>query len=73
MDSVVDGVTGLLVDDYDELVAALERLLTDDVLCAQLGAKAQVRSAEFSWRQSAEAMRTVLQSVASGERISGVV
>jgi hypothetical protein len=48
-------------------------LLTDDVLCAQLGAKAQVRSAEFSWRQSAEAMRTVLQSVAWGERISGVV
>jgi glycosyltransferase involved in cell wall biosynthesis len=72
-DSVVDGVTGLLVDDYGELVDALERLLTDDVLCAQLGAKAQVRSAEFSWRQSAEAMRTVLQSVVSGEQIRGVV
>jgi glycosyltransferase involved in cell wall biosynthesis len=72
-DSVVDGVTGLLVDDYGELVDALERLLTDDVLCAQLGAKAQVRSAEFSWRQSAEAMRTVLESVYSGDRISGVV
>ncbi|WP_319447493.1 MULTISPECIES: glycosyltransferase family 4 protein [unclassified Mycobacterium] len=72
-DSVMDGVTGLLVDNYGELVDALERLLTDDVLCAQLGAKAQVRSAEFSWRQSAVAMRTVLQSVASGERISGVV
>jgi glycosyltransferase involved in cell wall biosynthesis len=72
-DSVMDGVTGLLVDDYGELVDALERLLTDDVLCAQLGAKAQVRSSEFSWRQSAVAMRTVLQSVVSGERISGVV
>lgn len=72
-DSVVDGVTGLLVDDYGDLVDALERLLTDQVLCAQLGAKAQVRSAEFSWRQSAEAMRTVLESVSSGERISGVV
>jgi len=72
-DSVVDGVTGLLVDDYGELVDALERLLTDDVLCAQLGAKAQARSAEFSWRQSAEAMRTVLESVCSGDRINGVV
>ena len=72
-DSVVDGVTGLLVDDYGDLVDALERLLTDDVLCAQLGAKAQARSAEFSWRQSAEAMHTVLESVNSGGRISGVV
>jgi glycosyltransferase involved in cell wall biosynthesis len=72
-DSVVDGVTGLLVDDHGEFVDALERLLTDDVLCAQLGAKAQARSAEFSWRQSAEAMRTVLESVYSGDRISGVV
>jgi glycosyltransferase involved in cell wall biosynthesis len=72
-DSVVDGVTGLLVDDHGGLVDALERLLTDDVLCAQLGAKAQARSAEFSWRQSAEAMRTVLESVCSGDRISGVV
>jgi glycosyltransferase involved in cell wall biosynthesis len=72
-DSVVDGVTGLLVDDYGDLVDALERLLTDQVLCAQLGAKAQVRSAEFSWRQSAEAMRTVLESVSSGDRISGVI
>jgi glycosyltransferase involved in cell wall biosynthesis len=72
-DSVVDGVTGLLVDDHRELVDALERLLTDEVLCAQLGTKAQARSVEFSWRQSAAAMRTVLDSVCSGERISGVV
>ena len=72
-DSVVDGVTGLLVDDHGQLVDALERLLTDEVLCTQLGAKAQARSVEFSWHQSAAAMRTVLESVCSGERISGVV
>ena len=52
-DSIVDGVTGLLVDDHDELVDGLERLLTDQVLRDQLGAKAQARSGEFSWRQSA--------------------
>ncbi len=72
-DSIVDGVTGLLVDDHDELVDQLERLVTDRVLREQLGTKAQIRSGEFSWQQSADAMRTVLESVHAGERISGVV
>jgi glycosyltransferase involved in cell wall biosynthesis len=72
-DSVVDGVTGLLVDDYSGLVDALAQLLTDPVSREQLGAKAQARSLEFSWRQSADAMRTVLDAVCSGGRVSGVV
>jgi glycosyltransferase involved in cell wall biosynthesis len=72
-DSIVDGVTGLLVDDRDELVDQLERLLTDQVLREQLGAKAQTRSGEFSWRQSADAMRTLLDSVHARRMVSGVV
>ncbi|MCT7658861.1 glycosyltransferase family 4 protein [Mycobacterium deserti] len=72
-DSIVDGVTGLLVDDERELVDGLERLLSDPVLRDQLGTKAQIRSGEFSWRQSADAMRTVLESVHAGRRVSGVV
>ena len=72
-DSVVDGVTGVLVDDHDELVEGLERLLTDRVLREELGAKAAARSREFSWPQSAAAMRTVLESVHDGRRVSGVV
>ncbi|MFL6085184.1 MAG: glycosyltransferase family 4 protein [Mycobacterium sp.] len=72
-DSIVDGVTGLLVDDHDELVAELKRLLTDQVLREQLGAKAAIRSGEFSWPQSADAMRTVLESVHAGRIVSGVV
>ena len=72
-DSIVDGVTGLLVDDREELVAALEQLLADDVLREQLGVKAQVRSAEFSWRQSADAMHEVLTSVLAGRMVSGIV
>ncbi|RDH80441.1 glycosyltransferase family 1 protein [Mycolicibacterium moriokaense] len=72
-DSIVDGVTGLLVDDAGELVDGLERLLTDAVLREQLGSKAAVRSGEFSWQQSAEAMRQVLESVLAGKRVSGVV
>jgi glycosyltransferase involved in cell wall biosynthesis len=73
MDSIVDGVTGLLVDDHDQLVDQLERLLTDQVLREQLGTKAQVRSGEFSWQQSADAMRAVLESVHARRMISGVV
>lgn len=72
-DSIVDGVTGLLVDDYDGLVDGVERLLSDQVLREQLGAKAQVRSGEFSWRQSADAMRTVLESMHAGKPVSGVI
>jgi hypothetical protein len=48
-------------------------LLADPVLRDELGAKAQARSAEFSWRQSADAMRMVLESVVVGDPVSGVV
>jgi glycosyltransferase involved in cell wall biosynthesis len=72
-DSIVDGVTGLLVDDKHELVAGLEQLLGDDVLREQLGVKAQLRSSEFSWRQSAEAMYVVLESVVDGRLVGGVI
>src|SRR5690349_10540306 len=72
-DSIVDGVTGLLVDDRDDMIDALETLLTDRVLREQLGAKAQARSSEFSWRQSADAMRAVLDCVHARRMISGVV
>ncbi len=72
-DSIIDGVTGVLVEDRDELVARLEELLTDPLLRDELGRKAQARSAEFSWQQSADAMRVVLESVARGQLVSGVV
>jgi glycosyltransferase involved in cell wall biosynthesis len=72
-DSVIDGVTGLLVDGCDELADSLEHLLTDRVLREELGAKAAARSREFSWAQSAAAMRSVLESVHAGDRVSGLV
>jgi glycosyltransferase involved in cell wall biosynthesis len=72
-DSIVDGVTGILVDNHAELVDRLEQLLRDPVLRDQLGAKAQARSVEFSWTQSADAMRTVLQAVQAGALVSGLV
>ena len=59
--------------DRDELVERLEELLSDRPLREELGAKAEARSREFSWPQSAAAMRTVLESVHTGGRVSGVV
>ena len=72
-DSIVDGVTGLLVDDRDELAQRLAELLTDPVLRHELGDKAAARTEEFSWPRSAEAMRQVLDAAAAGRRVSGLV
>ncbi|BBX75347.1 glycosyltransferase family 4 protein [Mycobacterium shinjukuense] len=72
-DSIIDGVTGILAASRAELVDRLAELLSDPVLREQLGAKAQARSVEFSWRQSADAMRTVLQAVQAGDHVSGVL
>ena len=72
-DSIVDGVTGLLVDNRAELVDRFEHLIADPVLRTELGAKAAARSREFSWPQSATAMRSVLDSVHTGQRVSGVI
>ncbi|WP_240760940.1 glycosyltransferase family 4 protein [Mycolicibacterium sp. CR10] len=72
-DSIVDGVTGSLVDDFEGLVDGLDRLLSDEVLREQLGVKAQVRSGEFSWQQSGDAMRTVLESVRAGNLTDGLI
>jgi hypothetical protein len=63
-------LTGVLVDD---LVARLDQLLGDHAQREQLDTKAQVRSGEFSWRLSADAMRTVLDAVVDGRRVSGLV
>ncbi|OBI38196.1 glycosyltransferase family 4 protein [Mycobacterium colombiense] len=72
-DSIVDEVTGILVDSHAELVDRLEELLDDPVLREQLGAKAHTRSGEFSWTQSADAMCGVLEAVQAGRTVSGLV
>lgn len=72
-DSIIDGVTGLLVGDRAELIDNLERLLGDPVLRGQLGVKAQLRSDEFSWSQSTDAMASVLESVSAGHIVNGLI
>ncbi len=62
-ESIVDGVSGVLVDQLDELPAALESLLADATLRADLGLGAFRHAARFSWPLAARAFDDVLQHV----------
>ena len=64
---VVDGVTGLLVDDLDGLEAQLERLLTDTALRERLGAAARERAAAFTWEASGTRFAAVVERTLAGE------
>jgi glycosyltransferase involved in cell wall biosynthesis len=66
-ESVVDGVTGLLVDDLDEMTAATRRLLVDGTLREQLGSSARRYAATFSWGATTTAMLGVLRRSATGQ------
>ncbi len=53
IDAVRDGASGILFDDTDGMVAALDTVLSDPALRARLGAGALAYSAEFSWEATA--------------------
>ncbi len=75
-DSIIDGVTGLLVDGYHDddarpgavegMGRAAHDLLTDRRRRAELGEKARARTEEFSWEQCADGVAAVLTAVAAG-------
>ncbi len=52
-ESILDGVTGLLASDEADLVAQVDHLLSDDALRRSLGAKARIRSGQFTWDSTA--------------------
>ncbi|MBF6356559.1 glycosyltransferase family 4 protein [Nocardia higoensis] len=72
-DSIVDGVTGMLVDDVAQLTDAVGELLTDAPTRGVMGEKARARAREFSWEQTGAGAYEVLAAVARGERVSGLV
>jgi glycosyltransferase involved in cell wall biosynthesis len=72
-DSVVDGVTGLLVDDAAQLTQACGELLTDAAARATLGGKARMRAREFSWDQCAAGVFDVLAASARSEWVAGLI
>ncbi len=59
-DAVVDGESGILVDDAEDLSPALSRLLGDDVLRGRLSKGALARSRWFTWEATARRAMEVL-------------
>ncbi|WP_433577249.1 glycosyltransferase family 4 protein [Nocardia brasiliensis] len=72
-DSIIDGVTGLLVDDVPQLSDAVGELLGDHAARTVMGEKARARAREFSWEQTGNGVYEVLAAVARGERTSGLI
>ncbi|MCK0090649.1 glycosyltransferase family 4 protein [Rhodococcus sp. F64268] len=71
-DSIVDGVTGVLVDCADDLTAAVAELLGNSERRTELGDKARIRAGEFSWEATGSGVLAVLTAVASRQRASGL-
>ncbi|MGK8468670.1 glycosyltransferase family 4 protein [Nocardia cyriacigeorgica] len=72
-DSIVDGVTGVLVDDVDQLAESVAGLLDDAVARTIMGEKARSRAREFSWESTASGVYQVLAAAADGRRVSGLI
>lgn len=72
-DSIVDGVTGVLVDDSSQLTETVGELLADSEARIVMGEKARTRAREFSWEQTGTGVGEVLAAAARGRFISGLV
>ena len=73
LDSVVDGVTGLLVDptDHAEVATAVARLLTDRELAETMGRSASARCREFAWPRIAERLERLLEETVRNDSGGG--
>lgn len=71
-ESVVDGITGHLVDDEQGLTMAVRHLLDDELARRRMGEAARRRALGFRWERSAAAFEQVLVSVARGDRVADV-
>jgi glycosyltransferase involved in cell wall biosynthesis len=71
-DAVVDGVTGILAGDTNELVRGLDAVLRDEVLRKRLGVAAEEHAARFTWDATARGTLAALGTEAlSREEMSG--
>lgn len=61
-ESIVDGQTGLLAADAEQLGDAVTRIVEDHELRARLGDQALARAAEFSWDATAGASLAALEA-----------
>ena len=70
-ESVVDGVTGWLVDDVDGLVESLDAVLSGRVELAAVSAAARERAAALDWATTTAEFLQVAAGAACGPRVSG--
>ncbi len=69
-ESIVDGETGILADEPDELTAAVRDLVHDRARLEMLGRQAQDRAHEFTWERAAASNLEVLEHAADRPRVS---
>jgi glycosyltransferase involved in cell wall biosynthesis len=67
-DAIVDGVSGVLVDDDNALAAAIERVLRDDAFRALLAKNALEHASHFTWAATARGTLEVLAAEALRHR-----
>jgi glycosyltransferase involved in cell wall biosynthesis len=67
-DYVVDGVTGLLGSSDDEIGAALDRLIRQPDLAAQMSAAAIKHSQKFDWDRITEQWQQIMESAVANRR-----
>lgn len=72
-DSIVDGATGILVDDAEQLAAAVGDLLEDSAGRVIMGEKARSRAREFSWEHTTTGVHRVLAAAVAGRYVSGLI
>jgi glycosyltransferase involved in cell wall biosynthesis len=68
-ESVVDGFSGVLVDDAAGFASALETLLTDREQRERLGRGARITSHAFTWSHAQESFATVVRAALQGRRL----
>jgi glycosyltransferase involved in cell wall biosynthesis len=65
-ESIVDGCTGVLVDDLDSMADVVDALLTDHERRGAMGASAAEHAAHFTWPRTVLAWQTLLADVVAG-------
>ncbi|MGB6383986.1 MAG: glycosyltransferase, partial [Terriglobales bacterium] len=68
-DYVVDGITGLLVSSDDEMSAALNRLMREPDLIAQMSLSAIQHAEKFDWGRITEQWQEIMEGAIVNRRI----
>ena len=72
-ESVLDGRTGVLVDDLDEMTEAVDRLLADAPPAATMGEAAARHAAAYSWTASIRGFAGALSAAVRGSGAGAVL